>query len=183
MRFSDGWTLGNVYIRIRPPFPSPPLPSFRVHSTVYLIDCAIIRMDNDSSVRGRGEGRFFFFFCNFLETRNFDMFIRLFVTVVFFFLCNQCNIGREEKQGERRRGGRIYLRKNHVDFESFKIIIRWNDIFFIGTFFELLKFMERIFFFFSKNTLFFRYLIILLENPARYFRRTRTRSAAKCEMD
>lgn len=75
------------------------------------------------------------------------------------------------------------MRKNHVDFESFKIIIRWNDIFFIGTFFELLKFMERIFFFFSKNTLFFRYLIILLENPARYFRRTRTRSAAKCEMD
>lgn len=40
------------------------------------------------------------------------------------------------------------MRKNHVDFESFKIIIRWNDIFFIGTFFELLKFMERFFFFF-----------------------------------
>lgn len=46
-------------------------------------------------------------------------------------------------------------------------------------FFRILKFMERIFFsfFFSKNSLFFRYLTPFpLENPARYFRREATRN-------
>lgn len=140
-------------------------------------------MDNDSLVRGRGEGRneYFFFFLILSKREISTMFIRLFVTVVFFFLY-QCDIGRRRKIGGEREGGErgegfIWGKIMMMLILNLSCSKRNEGIRYYSMeryfFFRILKFMERIFFSFfsSKNSLFFRYLTPFpLENTARYFR-------------
>lgn len=144
-------------------------------------------MDNDSSVRGRGEGRneylFFFFFFNSLETRNFDYVHSLirhccFLLSLSMWYWTRRKIGGEREGGERGEGKIMVMLILNLSCSKRNEGIRYYSMerYF---FFRILKFMERIFFSFfsSKNSLFFRYLTPFpLENTARYFRREATRN-------
>lgn len=130
---------------------------------------------------------FFFFFFNSLETRNFDYVHSLirhccFLLSLSMWYWTRRKIGGEREGGERGEGfiwGKIMVmlilnlscskRNEGIRYYSMERYF----------FFRILKFMERIFFsfFFSKNSLFFRYLTPFpLENTARYFRREATRN-------
>lgn len=165
MRFSDGWTSGNVYIRIRPPFLSFPLPSFRIHSAVHLIDLCNY-LDGQRLVGSRTRRRlqrisFFFFFFNSLETRNFDYVHSLirhccFLLSLSMWYWTRRKIGGEREGGER--GGRVYLRKNHGDVDLESLLLkakRGYSILFDGTifFFSNLKIYgtDFLFFFFLQK--------------------------------
>lgn len=186
MRFSDGWTSGNVYIRIRPPFLSFPLPFFRVHSAVHLIDlCNYLDGQRlvGSRTRRRSQRISFFFFFNSLETRNFDYVHSLirhccFLLSLSMWYWTRRKIGGEREGGERGEGKIMVMLILNLSCSKRNEGIRYYSMerYF---FFRILKFMERIFFsfFFSKNSLFFRYLTPFpLENTARYFRREATRN-------
>lgn len=140
-----------------------------------------LSVDEYSSVRGWEERcNHFFFFSDFLETRNFDMFIRLFA----YYLFSSFLVIEREKKWEGEGRGWVYLRKNHVNLDS--ILTRstrlksneklWGYFdgtkYFLRNFFRILKF----FFLFpssQKYFIFFRYLIpsfFAEKFPARYFR-------------
>lgn len=143
MRFSDGWTSGNVYIRIRPPFLSFPLPSFRVHSAVHLIDlCNYLDGQRlvGSRTRRRSQ-RISFFFFNSLETRNFD-YVHSLIRHCCFLLSSSMWYWTRRKIGRERegKGGKgLFEEKSWWCWSWISLvqsetrvfdIIRWNDIFF-----------------------------------------------------